>query len=65
MIELQKFDTKNTATIDRLICTKKQAIETAIRRSMQYVKVILRIGKKWNEYEKGEKTAWSYPDGIE
>ena len=64
MKTLQIFDSKNTTYTDSFEGTKRQAIETAIKKSFDFYKVILQIGNKWNEYENGELVSWSYPNGI-
>lgn len=63
-LTLEKFETKNTATSDRLVCTLKQAIETAKRLSFEYHKVILSSNTGFETYEQGETTEWSYPNGL-
>lgn len=65
-LTLEKFETKNTATSDRLVCTLKQAIETAKRLSFEYHKVILSSGNGFETYEQGnnrmELSEWTGTD---
>lgn len=66
------FDTKNTSTQRKIPIVGKSvrsAREAARRLSMKYHKVIVYLGKyqtshDWEQYEKGERTEWSYPDGL-
>jgi len=64
MLKLHKFDSKNTSTTEELKTTKAKAIEIAKKISLNFYKVILQEDENWNEYENGERVAWSYPNGI-
>ena len=65
------FDTRNTSTEREIPIVGKSvrsAREAARRLSIKYHKVIVYLGSyqshDWEQYEKGEKTEWSYPDGL-
>lgn len=62
---LDVFDSHNTAIKKELTTkTTEQARNEVIQLSKSFDHIILNNGKRWEVYENGEKTAWSYPNGL-
>lgn len=61
----QLFDSHNTCIeqeLSHITVTKARAIAKIF--SLQYHHIIVNRGGAFETYEKGERTEWSYPNGL-
>ena len=62
-VNVECFDSRNTSMTEYAIETHSIR-DLGIAWSKKYFKVILSNMTGWEEYEKGELTSWSYPNGC-